>query len=219
MKKTWVVGDIHGCYYTLINLLDELGYWDQLIFIGDYIDRGRHSNAVVDELIKLQIYNFSDKVICLKGNHEDMCLHYYGKYDVTDFKLAKEWERNGKQATLDSYPEGYVLGRHLDWMLSLPELYKDKNAYYVHAGLYPDGGVDGTCSEDRLWIRDEFLLSDHDFGKPVIHGHTPVERVQVSDTKVSIDTGCVQGNCLSAYCVETKEILSCPTDKRDIEEF
>ena len=89
--RTIIIGDIHGCYYTLLNLLEKVEYDkqnDKLVFVGDYIDRGNNSFEVVEYLINLQKEVGKDKCVCLIGNHEHMA--------YTDEELAEIRERIGK---------------------------------------------------------------------------------------------------------------------------
>lgn len=77
MDRLVAIGDIHGCVHTLKDLLNRVSYssqTDTLVFIGDYIDRGYFSYEVVDMLIKLQHQVGKDKVVCLRGNHEQQDL-------------------------------------------------------------------------------------------------------------------------------------------------
>lgn len=92
MDRLVAIGDIHGCVHTLKDLLNRVSYssqTDTLVFIGDYIDRGYFSYEVVDMLIKLQHQVGKDKVVCLRGNHEQMAIDAYrhGNYPL--------WYRNG----------------------------------------------------------------------------------------------------------------------------
>jgi serine/threonine protein phosphatase 1 len=57
--------------------------------------------------------------------------------------------------------------------------------------------------EDLLWIRQEFILSEHDFGRRVIFGHTPMRSPLILSNKIGIDTGAVYGNQLT--CVQLPE--------------
>ena len=80
MDRLVAIGDIHGCVHTLKDLLNRVSYssqTDTLVFIGDYIDRGYFSYEVVDMLIKLQHQVGRDKVVCLRGNHEQMAIDAY----------------------------------------------------------------------------------------------------------------------------------------------
>ena len=216
--KTWAIGDIHGCIYTLNNMLVKLeSKWDKLIFLGDYIDRGLYSKDVINIIMDLQLI-YGNNIVVLKGNHEDMCLHAHGKYgDQTNYSLGRAWYYNGADETLKSFnsdtnkiPNGY-----LDWMMKLKSHYEDNNAYYVHAGFRPDIKIEKQNDYDKFWIREEFLDFNYNFGKPVIHGHTPFKQPQVGQNRISIDTGCCFGDLLTAYCVETGEIISINMDKKD----
>ncbi len=210
---TWVIGDIHGCLNQLNIMLDKLNEagWDRLIFLGDYIDRGPDSKGVIDTIMSLQKDFGLDKIIALKGNHEDMCLHNYAYKNNLDRQLGGAWSCNGAKQTIDSFNAfgGYepIPDEYLEWMNNLPLMCEDENAYYVHAGFLPEVEPAYQLEEDMLWIRHEFLNSDYDWGKPVIFGHTPVKLVQDLGNKIAIDTGCVYGEYLSAYCVEAKKVL------------
>jgi len=212
---TYAIGDVHGCLKTLEVLMSEIGEWDRLVFLGDYIDRGRFSKEVIDYIMLLEKRYGKDKVIALIGNHEDMCLHAHQRYDYSDHQLGRAWHYNGAHETLASYPERKVTERHLEWMLGLGELYEDDNAIYVHAGLMPECDTVSTCRYDKLWIRNEFLASNYDFGKPVIHGHSAMKKADVTKNRISIDTGCVYGYSLTAYCTESGKVISVPVQEGD----
>jgi serine/threonine protein phosphatase 1 len=73
--------------------------------------------------------------------------------------------------------------------------------YYIsHAGLRPHRSIEDQELFDLIWIRDEFIYSDYDFGKVVIFGHTPFHSPMIMKNKIGIDTGAVYGNCLT--CLE-----------------
>ena len=98
MQKIFTVGDIHGCYDKLCALMDKLPInmeQDQLLFIGDYIDRGPGSIEVLDYLIDLK--KRVPGIIFLKGNHEDMLQNYLEGIDRFTYLL------NSGQQTLDAY--------------------------------------------------------------------------------------------------------------------
>ena len=100
MDRLVAIGDIHGCVHTLKDLLNRVSYssqTDTLVFIGDYIDRGYFSYEVVSMLIKLQHQIGKDKVVCLRGNHEQMAIDAYrhGNYPL--------WYRNCGHSTEYSF--------------------------------------------------------------------------------------------------------------------
>jgi serine/threonine protein phosphatase 1 len=206
MQKIFVVGDIHGCFDKLCALMDKIPInfnRDQLIFIGDYIDRGSSSLEVVDYLIDLK--KRLPGTIFLKGNHEDMLENYLDGSDRFTYLL------NGGQQTLDAYlnrpnnPGEYpVPPAHIEFFNSLHLYYQTDDYIFVHAGLRKKVPLESQKTIDLLWIRDEFIFTDFDFGKRVIFGHTPFKEPLVQANKIGIDTGAVYGNRLT--CVQLPEI-------------
>ncbi len=206
MNKIFVIGDIHGCFGQLCALMDKIPInfsRDQLIFIGDYIDRGSGSIEVVDYLIDLK--KQLPGTLFLKGNHEDMLINYLDGCDRFTYLL------NGGQQTLDAYlnhsnnPGGHpVPSAHLEFFNSLQLYYQTEDYIFVHAGLRKKVPLESQNKMDLLWIRDEFIYSDFDFGKRVIFGHTPFKEPLVQTNKIGIDTGAVYGNRLT--CVQLPEI-------------
>lgn len=202
MERIFAVGDIHGCLDKLISLMGVIDIdpeKDMLLFIGDYIDRGTQSKEVVDYLIDLA--RRQHRVIFLKGNHEHMLQKYLSGVDRFHF-LA-----NGGQTTLDSYLKdrsrpgsSLIPSAHLDFFDNLRLYYEADQYIFVHAGLKANISLQKQNEWDMLWIRDEFICSDFDFGKRVIFGHTPFREPLVLDNKIGIDTGAVYGNKLT--CVE-----------------
>lgn len=207
MQKIFVVGDIHGCFDKLCALMDKIPLnftRDQLIFIGDYIDRGPSSLEVVDYLIDLK--KRWPATIFLKGNHEDMLEKYLDGSDRFTYLL------NGGQRTLDAYlnlpnnPGEYpVPPAHLEFFKSLHRYYQTDDYIFVHAGLRKKVPLESQKTIDLFWIRDEFIYSEFDFGKRVIFGHTPFKEPLVHTNKIGIDTGAVYGNRLT--CVQLPEII------------
>lgn len=136
MDRLVAIGDIHGCVHTLKDLLNRVSYssqTDTLVFIGDYIDRGYFSYEVVDMLIKLQHQVGKDKVVCLRGNHEQMAIDAYrhGNYPL--------WYRNGGRSTEYSFEKnGQDLANAVSWFETLPLVYDTPEIIFCHAGLsYP----------------------------------------------------------------------------------
>ena len=207
MQNIFVIGDIHGCLEKLRALMDKIPInysSDQLIFIGDYIDRGPSSLEVVDYLIDLR--RRLPDTIFLKGNHEDMLENYLDGSDRFTYLL------NGGQRTLDAYlnrpnnPGGFpVPAAHLEFFNALQLYYQTDDYIFVHAGLRKKVALESQEKMDLLWIRDEFLYTDFDFGKRVIFGHTPFKEPLVQANKIGIDTGAVYGNRLT--CVQLPELV------------
>ena len=207
MEKIFAIGDIHGSYGQLQDLMQKIPIDfanDTLVFIGDYIDRGPGSVEVVDFLIDLK--KRVPGIIFLKGNHEDMLQKYLDGTDRFTYLL------NGGQNTLDSYlnrknlPDSFPIpDDHIDFFNSLRLYYETESYIFVHAGLRPKVPLDTQRAEDLLWIRDKFIYSKYEFGKPVVFGHTPLEKPLVEPNKIGIDTGAVYGNALT--CVQLPEVV------------
>jgi serine/threonine protein phosphatase 1 len=207
MQRIFAVGDIHGCYEKLFALMDKLPVdmaRDQLLFIGDYIDRGPSSIEVLDYLIDLK--KRSPGIIFLKGNHEDMLQKYLNGSDRFTYLL------NSGQQTLDAYlnnkdrSDNYpVPSAHLDFLNTLQMYYQTEDYIFVHAGLREKVPLESQQEVDMLWIRDEFIYSDYDFGRRVVFGHTPFKEPLVQPNKIGIDTGAVYGNQLT--CVQLPEMI------------
>jgi serine/threonine protein phosphatase 1 len=199
---TYAVGDIHGCHDLLTELLgrvaeDAGGRQHRLVFIGDYIDRGEDSAAVIRALQRLQAER-AGEVVCLKGNHEDLFLKSQSRPEV-----LRTWIYNGGDAMLESFAATSIEEVPPDvvaWIAACPVSFQDELRYFVHAGLRPGRRLDEQSDYDRLWIRDEFLVGDHDFGKYVVHGHTPRLRggPELRRFRANLDTGAVYGGRLTA---------------------
>jgi serine/threonine protein phosphatase 1 len=197
-KRTFIIGDIHGCLDILKGLMDKID-WDPdkdgLIFLGDYIDRGRDSKGVIDYILGLK--RMSQNIQCLMGNHEELFLNYINGDDEGSFLY------NGGVSTLTSYYEAgsrEIDPSHIDFLKSLLLMIELDEYYVVHAGFKPGVSVTDQSVKDTLWIREPFIFSDYDFGKRIIFGHTPFSSPLIMENKIGLDTGAVFGNKLT--CLE-----------------
>lgn len=223
--RVYAVGDIHGRADLLEEMLNRIDA-DMAakpirqvieIFLGDYIDRGPASRDVLDQLVARQRNN---RAIFLKGNHESYITEFVG-----DPAILKDWQRLGGLETLVSY--GLTPSINADaatqkqlaseFAKALPEshyrfLGEMKTSYtcgdffFVHAGVRPGVPLDKQREEDLLWIRWEFLNSDDDFGKIVVHGHTPVPQPEIRPNRINIDTGAYATGQLTCIVLERDEI-------------
>jgi serine/threonine protein phosphatase 1 len=210
----YVIGDIHGCDAELSRLVDGLPLvqGDNVIFLGDYIDRGPNSREVVSYLLSLQKDHEAVRFVFLKGNHEDMFLSYLGLGGQHgDMFLA-----NGGKATLASYeiePDNkltreYTLSAippsHLAFFRALHNFYVMDSFLCVHAGINPQKPWVEQTEEELLWIRNTFIYRSHTLPQTVLFGHTPQPSVFYDlPYKVGLDTGLVYGNMLT--CLELDE--------------
>ena len=205
-ERILIIGDIHGCLDMLKRLMDRVSWQpdkDQLIFLGDYIDRGENPKGVVDYILALT--GCSSHVKCIMGNHETMFLDYLSGRDRGIFLMNHGWN------TLESYQmnafqggQALVPPEHMSFYQSLNPFIELRDYYLVHAGFRPGMPVNEQSQEDMVWIRESFIYSEYDFGKKVIFGHTPFHEPLVMDNKIGLDTGAVYGNRLT--CLELPEV-------------
>ncbi|MDR3153130.1 MAG: serine/threonine protein phosphatase [Deltaproteobacteria bacterium] len=197
-RRIFAVGDIHGCCQKLEKLLDKLDWRpenrEELVFLGDYIDRGPDSFGVV-EMVRSLKEDWPREVTVLKGNHEQMFVNFItGREDVS-------LRHNGTAFTMRSYDRNKSFPvSHFRFFLNL-ELYRETETHiFVHAGLRPGVPLARQTEEDCLWIRNEFLESYYDFGKTVVFGHTPFREPFIMPGRAGLDTGAVFGGPLT--CME-----------------
>jgi len=211
-KRLFAIGDIHGCYDQLIMLMDKIQFrpnFDTLVFMGDYIDRGPDSKKVVDYVIELRDKN-PENVILLKGNHEDMAM------DPNKGNMYDTWmmKGSGGQKTIDSFggDEFLCILALKPFVKSLKLWHETENHLFVHAGVpygYPHPS--NARAYDVMWDRNGWW-----FGKKhLIIGHIPKMCVTTMGNLTYVDTGCVFGGVLTAYEVNTHEILTIGPAGRD----
>jgi serine/threonine protein phosphatase 1 len=204
MRRIFAIGDIHGCYNKMLTIMEQIPFEaerDQLVFLGDYIDRGVHSRQVLDYLVQLK--KKLPQTVFLLGNHEQMLLDFLGGEDMKPFLM------NGGQKTLDSYqvnkealghrdPRTFFPSEHLGFFNSLSHTFEDQDYFFVHAGLRGGIPIKEQDLTDLLWIREDFYFSNFDFGKTIVFGHTPFPEPFIYNKRIGIDTGAVYGNKLTA---------------------
>lgn len=196
MKSRIVIGDVHGCYKTLLALIAKLPPGVPITFAGDLIDRGPDSRRIV----QLVIDNGHD---CVKGNHEDMMVQYNDD-ESNDKAFASNFTHNGGIQTLQSYevfPEDFK--RHADWMRSLPvyieypEVKREDGRYLVvsHSGVgnvwkHRDNETKRRMFDEAvMWDRNRFLDQPEIYN---VFGHTPqADGATVKSFYANIDTGAV----------------------------
>ncbi|MBF0477729.1 MAG: serine/threonine protein phosphatase [Deltaproteobacteria bacterium] len=207
MGKIFAIGDIHGCLGMLTSLFNKLPIDqkdDLIVFLGDYIDRGTDSKGVIDFILRLREAGF--RMVCLAGNHEVMFKNYLSHKNEALFLL------NGGCETLAGYPgTGWADKRksipaaHREFINSLVYYHETEDYIFVHAGLRDGIPLARQSEDDLVWIRTEFYLSQYDFGKDVIFGHTPFDQPFVRFRRIGIDTGAVYGNKLT--CLVLPEMV------------
>jgi serine/threonine protein phosphatase 1 len=207
LPKLFAIGDVHGHFRELLGLYDRLlreadlrPARDTVVLLGDLVDGGPDTRQVVTWCMTMA--RRYPHWVFLKGNHEDLLLdalrHHcrtYGSFNL--------WWSQGGRATADSYlldsadPAATPCARaqttipeeHLDWLEERPLYHETETHVFVHAGLRPAISLAAQREQDLLWIREEFLLSRHDFGgKRVVFGHTAHREPRIEPNKLGIDT-------------------------------
>lgn len=195
-ERIFAIGDIHGCFESFRELVENKIHFhvsDKLVLLGDYIDRGNQSKAVVDYIIKLQDKGFD--IIPLMGNHESMLLDA-----IENGKRLSLWIYNGGSKTLESFSIKSLKDLdhiYIDFFKSLPFYYSYKNFLFVHAGFNDETDNPFGDQYSMIWWCREKYLNPALIDKTIIHGHCLVtvtnckERVQANHQVIDIDTGCV----------------------------
>ena len=182
------VGDIHGYREKLERLIDKVKPTekDQVVFLGDLIDRGPDSKGVMEYV--LNFCRHFPKTVVLRGNHEDLLLQSLKEpHTLSRYFYGGGWqtfESYGSTSYLNFMPQ-----EHLDFLDSRPVYFQTDDYFFVHAGLRPHVPIEGQSSQDLVWIRHEFLKSDYDWGPVIVTGHTPHLKPVLRKKRIVLDTG------------------------------
>ena len=217
-----VISDIHGSFYTMKKLLNEVNFNsknDKLICLGDMCDRGKNTKLVWEFFYNLQKEN-SNHVVLL-GNHEDMFNLAIKEAMYSDNLSVRQdhYFRNGGLTTLQSfYPEATIENRGIyfrkfaqeykfmrKWLKTLPTRYESLEYYFIHAGVDYSKNFWDQTHRDMIWIREPFLSSTDKYNKRVFHRHSPVKEepfYDERDNRIAIDGGCVYGGKLNLVIIE-----------------
>lgn len=204
-RRLFAIGDIHGHLAALTSLLDwvETNTTSaQIIFLGDYVDRGPDSKGVVD-LVMRGPQRPQDLWQPIFGNHEEMMLKACCDQHIYNSSLDDRsfWLRWGGLATLQSFGgEDADLTPYLKWMSTLPHWIETENYYFVHGGMYAGLHPRNHAPEVLHWMREwenECLESEHTYAKHVVYGHTNRPEVFRRDWCTGIDTGSGKGGSLT----------------------
>ena len=223
--RLYAVGDIHGradllaAMHGLIGA-DSVGGGGRraVVYLGDYIDRGPRSCAVIEMLVAEPLEGF--QAVHLKGNHEDLLIQFLDGPSPGD-----TWLANGGMATLESYgidfsvaaaagdyPEslrqdllGALPASHLDFLRALKPFHAVGDYFFAHAGVRPGVPLEEQDEFDLMWIRGAFLAWRDDFSKMVVHGHSIVFDPQVRPNRIGIDTGAYRTGTLTCLVLEGEE--------------
>jgi serine/threonine protein phosphatase 1 len=224
-QRVYAVGDVHGRADLLSALLGRIDADLEAfpiaqpvqVFLGDYIDRGPHSRAVLDLLIARRRRH---AMLCLKGNHETYAAEF-----LSNPAVLTDWRRIGGMDTLLSYgvvpsakddrreqeamAEAFrhaLPASHRQFINGLALSFTCGDYFFAHAGVRPGIPLRQQHRQDLLWIREEFLLHEEDFGKVVVHGHTPSREPDIRPNRINIDTGAYATGRLTCLALEGDEL-------------
>ncbi len=223
----YAIGDIHGEAVLLGRMLDAIiadaGYVADcvrkiVVFLGDYIDRGPASAAVVSSLVSQPLPGFEHYF--LRGNHEQVFLDF-----LKEPEAASDWLGFGGIATADSYgAEG--IGRlsepggvealagelrrrlpeeHALFLQSLRHSVTFGDYYFSHAGIRPQVSLENQDPRDLIWIREPFLSWRRPHPKIIVHGHTIEPGPVLGGVRIGIDTGAYATGILTALVLNGTE--------------
>jgi serine/threonine protein phosphatase 1 len=205
----FAIGDIHGRADLLTALLNWIE--DQtkgvagkpiIIFLGDYIDRGGQSAAVLDLLTSDRLKEFETRF--LRGNHEDALLTFlrtpvegqawldYGGLDtLTSYGVEPPTQDPARDEDLIRAAEllrAAIPASHLDFMKRLEPIVFYGDYAFAHAGVDPASELTDQNERDLLWIRDRFLNDKVKLSHVVVHGHTPAVAPYRDRRRIGLDT-------------------------------
>jgi serine/threonine protein phosphatase 1 len=219
--RIYAIGDVHGRADLLDQALSRIDAHTAThpvarpihVLIGDYIDRGPASRDVLDMLINCAQ---GRETVFLKGNHEASMLEF-----LQNPAALRDWGKMGGIETLMSYGlkppinadtamqmelasalDAALPSAHRNFLGGLVSSFSCGGFFFVHAGVRPGIPLTQQREEDLLWIRDDFLLHEEDFGKIIVHGHTPVREVDIRPNRVNIDTGAYATGRLTCLVIE-----------------
>lgn len=205
-SRTIIVGDIHGCYDELIDLLDKVNFGgrDRVVSVGDLIVKGQKNREVLD------LFMTDERFSSVIGNHDLALRRRWNGEDVELKPSQREAHRELKADKeryapyLNAQPFMIDLGTHL----------------VVHAGLRPNVALYSQTTGDLTELRTIGAYRDSDAGTPwyevydgkkiVLFGHWVSTEPRLGPKAIGLDTGCVCGNRLTAYILETGEFQSVP---------
>lgn len=220
----YVVGDIHGRADLIEPLMQRIDQDSidndygapRLVFVGDYVDRGEHSAAVLNHVRELNAF-LPEAVICLRGNHEQMMLDFLD--DPASW--GGRWVRNGGLQTLASFGIGGLSERATmeeliaasaaferalpegmeAWLRNLPYFWATGNVVCTHAAMDPSQPPDMQSRNTMLWGHEDFHRTARMDETWVVHGHTIVPEPAITAGRIAIDTGAYYSGILTAAAI------------------
>ena len=219
--RIFAVGDVHGRIDLLDQLLDTIDreHADRpsakklIIFLGDLVDRGPYSRAVV-ERVRQSVRAGEARLIM--GNHEEILigaargdvattkslLRVGGYATLASYGISRDLADNGSYEDLANLLVERFPRADLTFMEQAEDMILIGDYCFVHAGIRPGQPLDAQLSTDLRWIREPFVSSRRDHGVVIVHGHTITPEVESLPNRIGIDTGAFRSGRLSAVVLE-----------------
>ena len=219
MKNSYIIGDIHGCYNTLLKLVDKLPKDAKLIFVGDLCDKGNFSKEVIS-FVK------DNNHLAVKGNHEVLMQTHIEKAMAGEDSYWNCSDIFGGDKTVRSYEDSVdVLKEHLEWIDKLPIYLEIENYFITHGYGLPYYSRKDDKNYERAILSNRVDIEEYrydwedvlDYEVVNVFGHCAFDEVKRGTNYIGIDTGCVYGRKLTALSLETGETVDEAVDSRDIE--
>jgi serine/threonine protein phosphatase 1 len=224
-QRIYAIGDVHGRLDLLDALIARIDADDAarspsrttLIFLGDLVDRGPESRAVVERVMQLKASRLDVRIIA--GNHEEIVIRAW----AGDKRSAGLLNKVGGRETLLSYGVSehdydmadlaevtrlageHIPQDHIDFFSGAEDWIEAGDYLFVHAGIRPGYALAEQETSDLRWIRREFTEHRGDFGHVVIHGHSITENVDEQPNRIGIDTGAFATGKLTAIGLEGED--------------
>lgn len=235
-QPVYVVGDIHGQMAKLETALERIaadgGETAPFVSLGDLVDRGPDSRAVIETLMQGQAAGRDWTV--LKGNHDRMFQRFLedGRLDDARILSGADWfhQRLGGDTTLASYgvtgihrrpakdlraaAQEAVPAAHLAFLQSLPLCHQTDDLFFAHAGIAPGVPLEHQTEDDLLWIRGPFLDHPHPHPLLVVHGHTALDAPAHYGNRINLDGGAGYGRPLAVAVFEQGRVWTLEADGR-----
>lgn len=222
-ERVYAVGDVHGRADLFADLIQIIEHDDAergparttVVLLGDLIDRGHDSAAVVDQARQ---WGQRREVEFIQGNHEEMLLvsrddteamrgflKFGGLETLMSYGIDAETSASADIEQLQELMNAAIPQDDFDFLDSFKKMVRIGDYLFVHAGVRPDTPLEHQLGRDCRWIREPFLSHRGDFGAFVVHGHTITPEPDVCANRIGIDTGAFLHGTLTAIGLQGQD--------------
>jgi len=210
MRRTFILGDIHGAFRALKQCLEKASFDyenDRLIALGDVCDGWPETRQAVDELMKIK------NLIYILGNHDMIMLHW-----METGMIAENWFKHGGETTYNSYRDD-IPTSHIDFLKKSTYYHLENNRLFVHAGILTDRGLDAQGPSVFMWDRTLASRVTDLYNQGIYDNVTAYDEIYIGHTPIAspnpvkycevwmMDTGAGWAGPLSLMNVDTKEFF------------